>query len=166
MTFLLRDVTVNDFDEIVMLNNASTPMVNDINRQVLEELSDMACYFQVAIDKQVPKHEKMVGVLLVLPSNQPYQSGNYQWFNDRYSHFGYVDRIFVKPDYLGQGIGRLLYRGLFAWQKQAKITSTCCEVNIKPMNQPSLLFHQQWGFIEVGQRDSAEDKRVVMLLKK
>ena len=40
----------------------------------------------------------------------------------------------------------------------------CCEVNIKPINQPSLNFHQKHGFVSVGEKTFEDGHAVRYLL--
>jgi hypothetical protein len=159
---VIRDCTPEDYTEVLTLNSRSTPMVNEISLQELEDLAKMSNYFRIVVDKQ-----EIIGVLLVLPPKQPYASLNYQWFDSRYQNFCYIDRVFIRAEYIGKGIGKQLYQDLLAHQIiNDSIKYLCCEVNIKPMNKPSLLFHHKLGFESVGERDSTQDKKVSLLLKK
>ena len=160
--WIIRDCSPSDYEQVLGLNSASTPMVNEISLEDLQSLATMSSYFKVAVNSE----QEIVGVLLVLPHGQTYKSLNYQWFNSRYENFNYVDRVFVRKDFIGRGLGKCFYQDLLTHHSSAgDVDYICCEVNIKPMNEPSLLFHRQLGFVEVGQRDSAEDKRVSLLLK-
>ena len=85
-------------------------------------------------------------------------------FEKRYKSFLYVDRIVIKSKYRGYGIGKAFYKDLekFALNKTDTIT---CEVNIKPKNTGSMLFHKKYGFCQVGTQYTEDRKKEVSLMK-
>ena len=88
---------------------------------------------------------------------------NYKWFEKRYKSFLYIDRIVVKKEHQNKGLGTVLYQDLIscAGNKTNLIT---CEVNIKPHNKTSLLFHKKMGFSEVGTQMSENNQKEVSFL--
>jgi predicted GNAT superfamily acetyltransferase len=60
------------------------------------------------------------------------------------------------------GIGRAMYTALRD-DLSGRVPVLFCEVNIRPRNDVSLAFHDGIGFREVGQQDTAGDKRVSLL---
>ncbi len=75
----------------------------------------------------------------------------------------YVDRIVITPDFQGRGLGRAFYDDLseFSKVKTARIT---CEVNIRPINERSILFHEKYGFRQVGTQETEGGKKEVSLM--
>ena len=103
----------------------------------MKKFLNIADYFKsVLVDKVIS------GFLIALQPGKDYQSVNYKWFEKRYKSFLYVDRIVIGSKYQGYGIGRSLYNDLkvFASNKTDIIT---CEVNIKPKNTGSIIFHKK-----------------------
>ena len=90
------------------------------------------------------------GLLLAFDQDADYDSPNFLWFRARYRRFVYVDRIVVAPAARGHGLGRHLYRDLFAHAARAGHERVTCEVNAVPPNPASDAFHAAFGFAEVG----------------
>ena len=92
-----------------------------------------------------------------------YDSENYRWFCERYERFVYVDRVVVAPDAWGMGIGRALYTEFVSAADGNPVL--CAEVNLLPRNDRSLVFHEMFGFMPVGeQATEGGSKRVQMLV--
>ena len=64
----------------------------------------------------------------------------------------------------GNGLGKAFYNDLaiFAKHKTGDIT---CEVNIRPKNEDSMIFHKKYGFYEVGTQTTENGKKEVSLMK-
>ena len=92
---------------------------------------------------------------------QDYDSLNYDFFNSQDYPFLYVDRIAIKDGHRRKGLGRKIYEKTIEIAKELDVI-TCCEVNTIPRNEPSLAFHENFGFKEVGTKDYA-DHSVVYL---
>ena len=103
--------------------------------------------------------------LLVLGPDCDYDSVNYQWFDQRYDDFAYIDRIVVRDGSRGQGLGTILYEDLFAWAISQKIQNIVCEYNAEPLNEASRKFHKALGFQEVSLEMIGQAKRVSMQLR-
>jgi len=104
------------------------------------------------------------GVLSILPGT-PYASDNYRWFLERYESFLYVDRIVVSPEARGQGIGRQLYLDLVSWGR-GRVSRVTCEVNRRPSNPGSVLFHERMGFVVVGVHETGNGSKEVQLMSR
>lgn len=158
MSITVRDAQSADLEWVLKLNNQSTPAVNELNADRLQRMADMAAYFRVA------RYEgRRSGFLLALAPSAPYESPNFLWFKNLYPHFLYIDRVVIAPDTRRLGIGRVLYADVISYTERTAPLLTC-EVNIKPANPGSVLFHSGQGFAEVGQQDIAgTDKRVSLL---
>ncbi|HEY7628297.1 MAG TPA: GNAT family N-acetyltransferase, partial [Ilumatobacteraceae bacterium] len=87
----------------------------------------------------------------------------YGWFSRNYDDFVYLDRIAVDPAYRRLGIGRAFYSHVVD-RFTGVYPHLLCEVNIRPRNEPSLLFHHSIGFREVGQQDTDGGNKTVSLL--
>ena len=75
----------------------------------------------------------------------------------------YVDRIVIDPSYHRNGFGTSFYNDLetFSIGKSSRIT---CEVNIRPKNKGSMVFHETYGFEQVGTQTTEEGKKEVSLM--
>lgn len=87
--------------------------------------------------------------LLAFDDAAPYQSQNYQWFQTRYKNFTYIDRVAVDSCLQKHGIAKAFYDDVTNAAKNAGHSLLCAEVNIKPLNQPSITFHEKMGFEKV-----------------
>ena len=92
-----------------------------------------------------------------------YDSLNYLWFQERYENFIYIDRIAVAAGARRQGIAGSLYRDIFDFARPRAGLLTC-EVNTRPVNAESMAFHENFGFREVGARESADGTISVSLM--
>lgn len=104
------------------------------------------------------------GFLLGFERGVGYGSTNYQWFNKHENRFLYIDRVAVSIACRGQGIGGRLYDTAINWARSKSLDSVVAEINVKPLNEASLLFHQSRGFVEIGLR-SPEPGKIVTLQK-
>jgi predicted GNAT superfamily acetyltransferase len=88
---------------------------------------------------------------------------NYGWFSRNYDDFVYLDRIAVDPTYRRLGIGKAFYDEVIS-RFTGVFPRLLCEVNVRPRNEASLLFHHSIGFREVGQQDTDGGNKTVSLL--
>jgi len=87
------------------------------------------------------------------------------WFDNHYSTFAYIDRIVIGADFRRMGLGQKLYADLEESVAGSSPMLTC-EVNLKPPNPGSIVFHQQLGFAEVDQQETEQGgKRVSLMVK-
>jgi len=159
MKFSIIETKKNHLNEILSLNESFLPAVSSVNINQMKRFLDIADYFKIIlIDKIVS------GFLIALHPGKNYSSLNYKWFEKRYKSFLYVDRIVIASRYQGYGIGRSLYNDLqaFATNKTNRIT---CEVNIKPKNTGSIIFHKKFGFYQVGVQSTDNGKKEVSLME-
>ena len=148
----------NDLEEIFAINQANIPEVgniDDIDR--LKSLINWSCHLIVV------KDEEIVGFIILMRENQSYESLNYEFFNSQGYPFLYVDRIAIKEEHRRKGLGQMIYSKTIDIAKELNLP-TCCEVNTLPKNEPSLAFHDSFGFEDVGTKDY-EDHSVVFLRK-
>lgn len=152
------DASEADFEAIVALNADQVQHTSPMDLRRLSQLDAASCYHRIVrVDNQ------FAGFLLAMDQSADYDSANFRWFASRYSRFVYIDRIVIKPDYAGHGLGRRLYEDLLAFASQRMAPCLVCEYNLEPPNPASAAFHQRLGFVEVGQQRLAESgKRVSM----
>ena len=149
-------------ETILSLNNANTPHVNALERERLEVLIAMSDVDLAAIDD----NGAVQGFALVFQPGRNYDSLNYRWFESRFEHFLYLDRIVVLPDARRMGVGRSLYGGVFQAAETARFERVCCEVNLEPPNPGSIRFHEQLGFEGIGEQSTEEGQKRVLLMEK
>lgn len=160
MTIAIRAVEVGDLPELHLLNEDAVPAVNDISLAEFDWFRVHAPYFRVA-----ERGGELIGLLIALMPGLEYDSPNYQWFQRRGGQFVYIDRIVVAEHGRGQGVGRQLYDdlALFAAPFADRLT---CEVNLRPANPGSVLFHERMGFREVGRQETTGGKKEVLLMER
>ena len=153
-------VEIDDLSIIRVINDEAIPAVNSVSMEEFVWFHKNSIYF-----KKVSLDESLAGFLLVLPMNIPYKSLNYTWFSKRYDNFAYIDRIAVKEEFKGSGIGTLLYKDLEkSLPKEIKMIA--CEYNLKPMNLESEKFHLAIDYERVGSLVTENGAKEVSLMLK
>lgn len=159
MALAIRDVTEQDLDAVLALNNGAGDGILPMQRQQLEWLFDHADYFRVAeVDTQ------LAGFLLAFRENRDHQSENYRWFQQRLESFLYIDRIVVAPNQRRFGVGHVFYCDVQSYA-EVRVPKLTCEVFLEPRNDAAVLFHGTYGFQEVGQQIMQVQGRRVSLLE-
>lgn len=159
--FALRRVVASDLDDLLDLNQRSTPHVGEVDRARLESIVDEATLALVA-----RSDDTLAGFVLVLGPGAQYDSPNYRWFAARHDDFRYVDRIAVDDRWRRAGLGRQLYRAVFDHAEEAGSPVVTCEVNLEPPNPVSQRFHASLGFVEVGRQENYGGSVVVQMLER
>lgn len=155
---VIRKAITKDISEIRKLNEAEVPHVSSIRRKDFLSFLEIASNFVVIdIDGEI------AGFMISLREGADYGSVNYKFFNNHYRQFEYVDRIVIKEEFKGNGMGRKLYEFLF---DKNETDLVCCEVNVKPQNPDSMAFHQKLGFKEKSKLITEDGKKVVSMLVK
>ena len=148
-----------DFDDVFALNEESIPHVSRISRDELQWFCDNAAFVRVArIDA------RFAGFLIGLRPGTAYASPNYRWFCDNYNDFAYVDRVAVSEWARRRGVAESLY-GAFA-RSQSDAPLMTCEVNIRPPNETSMLFHERMGFRQAGSQETDGGEKEVAFMEK
>ena len=70
----------------------------------------------------------------------------FNWFSECSDTFVYVDRIIVSAELRGQGVATGLYNDPFERARMTRYKRISCELNAKPPNPQSDLFHDKMGF--------------------
>ena len=157
MDFTISETTSDELPLIVKMNQEALPAVSSVNINDMNHFLTIVDYF-----RSLKIEEKLVGFLIALTPGKEYHSINYKWFEKRFDSFMYVDRIAIDPSYQGNGLGKAFYNDLvdFSNNKTDRIT---CEVNIRPKNEGSMIFHEKYGFTEVGQQYTDQRKKLVSM---
>ncbi|GAA6186526.1 MULTISPECIES: GNAT family N-acetyltransferase [Alteromonadaceae] len=162
--FHIRDAVQDDFSEIKRLNDKFVHFTSPMELARIEQLHNLSAYHRV-----IEQHDKQtsevstVGFLLAMKPATDYSSDNYQWFDLRYKHFLYVDRVVIDSTAQGKGLGKKLYDDLFCFALKHRIELICCEYNLIPANPISANFHQSYGFHQVGRLDADDKSKVVSM---
>ena len=154
----IRETTAADLPAALALNNNSIPALNEIDAAEIERLLGMAA---LALTAEVDG--AFAGFCITFPPGVDYASLNYGWFSRNYDDFVYLDRIAVDPAYRRLGIGKAFYDRIVE-RFTGTYAQLFCEVNVRPRNEASLLFHHDIGFREVGQQDTDGGNKTVSLL--
>ena len=154
----IRETIVADLPAALALNNGSVPALNELDSTEIERLHGMS-----ALSLTAEVDGLFAGVCITFPPGVDYASLNYGWFSRNYDDFIYLDRIAVDPAFRRYGIGRSFYASVI--ERFTGVSPLLlCEVNVRPRNEASLLFHQSIGFREVGQQDTDGGNKTVSLL--
>ena len=148
-----------DYDSVLALNKESVPHVNLIDARELQWFVDNAACTRVAkIDN------RLAGFLIGLRPGLQYASPNYQWFCDHYEDFAYIDRVAVSTWARRQGVAESLYEAFRSSQSDATVMT--CEVNLRPSNEGSMIFHKRMGFRQVSSQEIDGGQKKVALMEK
>jgi hypothetical protein len=156
----IHPATIDDFAVIESLNNSVVNLTSPMDAERIQQLHAMSSYHRVIVQDR-----QLMAFLLVLGPDCDYNSVNYQWFDQHYDDFAYIDRIVVRDGSRGRGLGTLLYENLFAWAISQQIGNIVCEYNVEPLNEASRKFHNTLGFQEVSLERIGQAKRVSMQLR-
>ena len=154
---ILKTKTI-DLPHIHNLNQGALPTVSSITIYDMSQFLEMADYFRV-----IKVKNNIVGFLIALTPGKDYHSPNYKWFEKKYSQFMYIDRIIIDPSFQSRGLGRAFYDDLKIFSQRYTPIITC-EVNLKPKNEGSLLFHKKYGFEQMGTQETDGGKKEVSLM--
>jgi len=143
----LRNAEAADFAAIVALNAAEVRQTSAMDAARLRHLDALADRHRVAtLDGEV------AAFLVAMRNGCGYVNENFGWFAARFPRFVYVDRIVVDGRYRGLGLGTRLYREMFDQAQASDVDIIACEYNLVPPNEASRVFHQRFGFHEVGRQ--------------
>lgn len=160
MSFTLRDVEDSDLEAVLRLNESAVPAVGKIDLEQMRWFAANAAYFRV-----ITRDDDLAGFLIGMRPGTDYASPNYRWFCGAYDDFGYVDRITVAETARRHGLATRMYVD-FENFLPAEVNVLTCEVNIKPPNESSMQFHEQFGFNRVGSQTTEGGMKEVALLAK
>ena len=144
MRIRIRDVTVDDFPEILKLNQSALPQVSPVDMDALRWFEQKAAYFRIA-----QADGRLIGFLIAVTQDSGYPSKYFRWFCDRYDRFLYIDRVIVAEWARGKRVAWRLFEDVerFALERSYPLAS---DVYSHPPNQISLSLHDRYGFQRVG----------------
>lgn len=158
MSMTLRTLHLGDVPTLWRINEEGLPGVGKVSETEIADLLSLADLPLGAFDGS-----DLVGFVLCLLPGTRYASPNYAWFNQRYDHFLYVDRIAISQLHRNRKIGSLLYASVIE-NADKRRWPIAAEVSLNPPNAGSMRFHQRHGFNEVGTLHH-EKQSVTMLLR-
>jgi uncharacterized protein len=156
--YQIRDCVEADYAGMLRLNLESVHFLSPLSLPQLRVLHAKAWYCRVIGDEG-----QVQGFLLVLKEGADHDSVNYRWFAARYSEFLYIDRIVIDACARGRRLGVKLYEDLFDCARAAGCNRVTCEFDVDPPNEASRLFHERFGFQEVGSQPVVSGKKTVSL---
>ena len=158
MNFTISNTIADELPDILIMNQEALPAVSSVSIEDMKHFLNIADYFRT-----LKVENKIAGFLIALSPGKDYSSLNYKWFEKTYNSFMYVDRIVIDTNYHRNGLGTSFYNDLetFSIKKSSRIT---CEVNIRPKNEGSMVFHENYGFEQVGTQTTEEGKKEVSLM--
>jgi len=155
---VLRPIGAADRAAVLDWNESNVSLLAPLDDVRLDELlgwADLGCVITDA--------GRDVGFVLTFASGTAYDSDNYRWFAERHPAFYYLDRVVVDPSVRRTGIGTRVYDEIED-RARGLAPVMCLEVNLDPPNEPSLAFHRNRGYQEVG-RQVATGHLVSLLVK-
>ena len=144
---------------ILALNNANSEETSVLDETGMEALLRDAFYARGIEDGKT-------AFLVAFDHKAPYVNPNFNWFKEQRESFIYIDRVIVAQGSRGRGLGRKLYRDLFAAATQAGHDRVVCEVNINPPNLASEAFHATMGFLSIGEATIHNGRKTVRYFEK
>ena len=158
MNFTISNTIADELPDILIMNQEALPAVSSVSIEDMKHFLNIVDYFRT-----LKVENKIAGFLIALSPGKDYSSLNYKWFEKTYNSFMYVDRIVIDTNYHRNGLGTSFYNDLetFSIGKSSRIT---CEVNIRPKNKGSMVFHETYGFEQVGTQTTEEGKKEVSLM--
>lgn len=153
-------ISIEFLKKIYNLNQEHTPEVGSLSSvKYLNELIGLSSKnFYISFENTI------IGFMICFREGSKYKSKNYNFFTQNESKFLYIDRIAIKSDYRRKGVGRSLYALIDAIAKNEEIP-LCCEINIQPLNQISIDFHESLGFCRIDEF-AFDDHEVAYFIKK
>lgn len=155
-----RPIEAGDLRAVAALNDREVPRVSPLGLDGLRAhlpRCDLAC-------AAVAENGSIAGFVLTLAPGADYASQNYQWYEGRGTDYLYVDRIVVDAAHRRKGIAHGLYDAVEARAREGGRVEVACEVNVRPPNPASMVFHQGRGFVEVGRQDTTGGALTVAML--
>lgn len=157
---LLRPIGPEDVAAVLALNEADVDLLAPMDEARLADLRRWAHRADVILCEG-----RLAGFVVTLGPGTAYDSPNYRWFGEEFgAGFHYLDRIVLGPAFRRRGLASRVYEAI---ENDAAVAGRLClEFNTDPPNEPSLAFHANRGYREVGRlsRPGAEISLMVKSL--
>lgn len=160
MSYQIRDVDLESVPFIHAMNEGSLPHVNSVTEDYFRSQVDGDSYFRAVFI-----NGRSLAFALAMDETADYGSLNFLWFKARYERFVYIDRVVVSMARRRAGLGASLYDDVARWAR-CRAPMLGCEVNLKPPNEPSMRFHEDQGFVQVGTQETENGRKLVSLMVK
>ena len=153
----LKNCIESELKEIYVLNQSLTPMLGALKDiKHLKRLINMS-----NCSKGLKIRGKIAAFMICFREDSEYESKNYLYFNRKYKEFLYVDRIGVSKNLENNGLGSILYKDVI--ENFGEDLKICAEINIRPMNEKSIIFHEKHDFKKVLEKCYNENYKVVFM---
>ena len=159
MIFTISPTVSAHLPSIVKINQEALPAVSSVTLDDMKHFLSIVDYFRT-----LRLDDTIAGFLIALTPGKDYHSPNYKWFEKKFDSFMYVDRIVIDPVYQSNGFGWAFYNNLkeFTQGRSPRIT---CEVNLRPPNEESIIFHEKFGFRQIGNQETEGGNKEVSLME-
>jgi len=151
----LRAATRADAPAILSINRDGVPGVSALGRSDIERFLVLSPFFRVAERSGV-----LVAYLIAIGSETDYDGEEFRWFCGRLSDFVYVDQVAVAKETRGTGVASRLYADLEGFAAERGSPLLALEINLRPENRPSLVFHERHQFLEIGRLETTDGRLV------
>lgn len=156
----LRPIEAADLRAVAALNDREVPRVGPLG---VDGLRDHLVHCDLAL-AALDEAGALAGFVLAVAPGADYASLNYRWFEARGTDHLYVDRIVVGAAHRRRGIAGRLYDAVEARARESGRQEITCEVNVRPVNHGSMIFHEARGFVEVGRQDTTGGALTVAMM--
>ncbi len=154
----LRPIRPEDHDYVLELNHRHVDLLSSMDAERLGFLLEHADHADI-----LDVRGERAGFVFTFAPDAGYDGENFAWFGERFgADFYYLDRVVVDDAFRRRGLGAAAYDELE--RAAAPYRRMVLEVNSEPPNEPSLAFHRQRGYVDVGTR-GAPGHRVAMLAR-
>jgi predicted GNAT superfamily acetyltransferase len=151
----LRPFVGSDAADVLALNHRNVALLAPMDLEKLTALRAVAHRFDV-----VEVDGRFGGFVLTMAPGSAYWSPYYRWFAERGDGLLYLDRIVLHEEVRRRGVGSAVYDDVEA--EAVAYGGVALEVNVDPPNEPSLAFHRNRGYVEVGRLGDAGHRVVLM----
>ncbi len=158
--FELRAATRADAPAILSINRDGVPGVSALGLSDVERFHGMSPFFRVAERAGV-----LVAYLIGVGSEADYDGEEFLWFSSRFPDFVYVDQVAVAREARGTGAASALYADLERFAAERGSPLLTLEINLRPENRPSLVFHERHRFSEIDRLETADGRLVSLRTK-
>ncbi len=155
----VRALEDRDVADVLALNQLEVEKLAPMDEAKLWAIHAVADRFDV-----VELDGEFAGFVITMRPGSGYWSEFYRWYADRFDdQYYYLDRVVMTAATRGRGLGTQVYDGLEA--HAATYGRLALEVNVEPLNEPSLAFHLSRGYETVAEVTDDVGHRRAMMVK-